>query len=193
MPTPGRMVAAWEQANVDEGEAIAAYKKAGDAFGRSVRLEKTRAVVAETGDLHMAAGRLYVRRIAFIDRLAWSTKTILGPGAKGTADLAKVEELASSPGKEALRESAEKDFTDAVKSYKIALRQIASTRVDPKLRWVYQGQLASARLALYRVTGDAEVLAEARKDLDDALEDKESSPHLKSLVRLREMMPAEGE
>ena len=79
---------------------------------------------------------------------------------------------------------------DAVEHYQQAadFYDMSSGQVPPKLRWAYQGQTAAAYIALYRLSGDPEVLTKAKEALDQALQDRRQSHFLAAVVELEKLL-----
>ena len=153
-----------------------------DAWAKALLLmgDRTREVAAQKGDTHMAWAQLNTSRLRFrarIDRFADAMKALWEkvnrPGSvhgMGQAYLADAADV---------KKQAETQYQQAVESYDKAL---SASDVGPQLRWADQGQLATAYIGLYQLTGDKETRDEARNLLAKALEDRESSPYLKALV-----------
>ncbi len=69
--------------------------------------------------------------------------------------------------------------------------------VKQEFRWAYEGQVAVAQVRLYRFSQDATVRAEAlkgaRQTLDNALRNREFSPHLAAIRSMAESLSSEEE
>jgi len=78
-------------------------------------------------------------------------------------------------------------------AYRNAARRYfkAIESADDIHKWVYQGRLATAHLGLYRLTGDTDELDKADQVITQALQGKESSPHLEPVLRLRRLVRAD--
>lgn len=139
---------------------------------------------AQRGDTHMAWADLNTSRLRRRRRISQFADAMMSLWGKldrpGDAAAAFSEMAASYLAKPAeVKKQAETQYQQAVESYAAALSELGSR---PKRRWAYQGQLATAYIGLYRLTGDADKRDKARDLLNKALEDRESSPYLKSLL-----------
>jgi len=78
------------------------------------------------------------------------------------------------------REAAVEAYRSAVDAYK----RSASTMTDRTNMWVYQAQIGSAHLALYRLTKDTSDLQDARDAMTKAMTGPEGSPSLSDVAAL---------
>jgi hypothetical protein len=92
------------------------------------------------------------------------------------------------PDPDAVRRQAKQLYHRAAGRYEEALKQIPKR---DNRRWAYGGQAAAAYVALYHLDpDDIESLKQAQRYLDEAIEDKASSPYLQPLTDLRELLPS---
>jgi len=169
--------------------AAECLSQAADAWAKALLLlsDRTREVAAQKGDTHMAWAQLNTSRLRFrarIDRFADAMKTLWEKVNRPQGVPASVHGMGQAylAGAADVKKQAETQYQQAVESYAKALKALAASDVGPQLRWAYQGQLATAYIGLYQLTGDKEKRDEARDLLAKALEGRESSRYLKSLV-----------
>jgi hypothetical protein len=142
---------------------------------------------AQQADVLVYAANLEARCLEVLERnkqLVLELKKIWATMSPSDAPInpADLESFLSDPA--AIRQKAEARYTDAVKLYEKVIR-----RVERQLRWAYQGKLVATYMGLYKLTRNPETLTEADRILKEALSDKKSSPHLASVVRLRQLLP----
>ena len=157
----------------------------------SAQPEDRLGTAASRADVLMATADLQARCVAVVEgnsRLAGVFGRVwreMG-AAQLPLELAKIQSFLGDP--LALRDQAEKRYSQAVKLYGRALRDVD----DRRLRWSYQGQLAAAYMRLHAFSRKddlrAEAFGEATKALDEATENKRFSPHLSSVVALRKIL-----
>ncbi len=96
----------------------------------------------------------------------------------------KLTEYVPSP--ETLKTLALQGYTTAISNYDGAAQALG--RGEQKYRWFYQGQQAAACLGHWQLQPDPNQLKRAEDILKAALKDKEASPYLRPIVRLRDML-----
>jgi len=182
------------RASAARGEARAAYERAAKAFAeaeRQGREDATRASLAtQQAEARMAAANLVARSLLMHDRCATFATDVqeawqlAGLPTELPAGLTTARQYVSDP--QADRDAAAKDLSEAVVLY-----ERVRGRVDPRLRWIYQGELAAANLAIYQLTGGAEARTRAEAAIEEALRGgTESSPYLAPVVNLRRLLAA---
>jgi hypothetical protein len=202
-----------ERVSGAEDAAAQAYGPAISKFQTARRLQprgQDVQTIARLADAHWALAELkdqslHLRRrnMLLVARLAaiWTTDRDAAPlppaGSSGGGD-ALIEPaddvlqavpafargiLAYVPNPQQARKDAIENYQQAGELYGTA------TRLAPfNLRWTYQGQAAAAYIALYRLSGDAEVLAKAKEALKEALADKRESSYLVDVVELEKLL-----
>ena len=135
----------------------------------------------------MVLADLKVRCLGAVSENRWVANSIheflqkISPRRIPTARLNKMKNFL--PKANEIIKEARESYRQALEFYKKA-----SHRADRHQVWLYQGQVATAYVRLYNISKDPQHLSEARKTLDEALEDKEDSPYLDALVRLRKTL-----
>lgn len=81
-----------------------------------------------------------------------------------------------------LQEDAAAKYADAISLYKNSI-----SREQPQQQWIYQGRLGAAYIGLSKVTNDAGALSQAAIVLDQAMQGREASPYLASVVELKRL------
>ncbi len=202
-----------EQVSQAEDAAADAYNPAILKFLAARRLQ-TRGqdigTVARLADVHWALAELKDhslnlrrRNMLLVARLAaiWSPDQESAPpppSASAPGNGAKIEPAddvqqaipAFARGILAYVPNPQQARKDAIENYRQAgeLYETASRFAPSNLRWTYQGQAAAAYIALYRLSGDAEVLTKAKEALKDALGDKRESRYLSAVVELERLL-----
>lgn len=101
----------------------------------------------------------------------------------------KISAYLPKPGE--VRQEAARHYADAVELYKKAIA--ACTKGDYK--WLYQGALGAAYAGLARVSGDAaqrqEAMDGAKRELEEALRDKQGSPYLAPVADIQRQFTAQ--
>jgi len=91
------------------------------------------------------------------------------------------------PGADEVRKEAIRSYSDAATTFEDAARA-----VQPQLRWAYQARAAAAYIGLYELDNDAQSYEKARTILTQALENKEASPNLASVIQLKKLLDAQA-
>jgi len=181
-----------------EEAALSAYEAAlQDANDAQALLTGDQATenLAEQANIHMRIGELFQQRLEV--QVRGRRVIALMGGAEIPSSAPSASAPATSPAAKGIqdylprpdeaRQTAKGHFEDAID---LCTKAMEGQKRD-EVRWLYQGQLASACLGLYRVTGNDDAYKKAVKALDDALGGGRSgSPYLTDVKRLREL--AEG-
>lgn len=117
--------------------------------------------------------------VALVDAIE-PQSTTLADGLKGyLADANKTRNLAEENYKQAENQ----------------LEEIMKLRLKGDMRntmWLSQAMLADAYLGHYELTGQKDILDQARQFVDEALADKKASPYLKRVVELQQLIQSAG-
>ena len=139
---------------------------------------------AEQGDIHMRWAGFCMDRLRFRERVGsfsqgakqlWAKWDPSGGVPAIFGDV--VANYLSTP--DEVKKQATQQYREAVKRYGDA---VAKMRDERERLWAYEGQLATAYIALYRLDHQPQDLEEAKKILGKALTGKEDSPFLQSLI-----------
>jgi len=184
----GRMVRDCERISQAQSKAVRVYELASNQLRAADRAPGVN-TAARQADVLIAVAGLDVRCLAALAKnkdLAGKLADLWAKVGAGKLpdDGEKIQSFLAES--ETLREDAEAKYDEAVKLCRKAIRS-----VDRQYQWVYQGQLASAYMGLYALTGSAETRAEAQTAINDALANKESSPNLEAVKRLQKVLEAE--
>ncbi|KKL23594.1 hypothetical protein LCGC14_2423820, partial [marine sediment metagenome] len=186
------IVASCEKAKAEEKLAIAAYQAADAQLGESrVSVEMRSAeAMADKADLSMRAASLRSERYSLHGRLTMLKEWIeelwpkVFPDKPIPEEAKKLTEYVPSP--ETLKTLALQGYTTAISNYDGAAQALG--RGEQKYRWFYQGQQAAACLGHWQLQPDPNQLKRAEDILNAALKNKEASPYLRPVVRLRDML-----
>ena len=188
----GEIADACEEADVAEDLALSVFDLAGQHFYESRNLEKSSArgpsvdqaqALMSRGDLQtlqLALHALNTKLVADV-RATWAQL----PQEEGMPSelIRRLEGYVTNPPE--TRESGAKDYGEAVGLLKKSLR---SLRGDDRI-WIYQGMLANAYMAQYRMSpADHELLANAEEQLRSAIEGRDGSRYLRDLVKLQQLL-----
>ena len=170
-----RAAQAYKQAGASLKQAASVYS---DEAGTPESLAAQAEVCAKQAALASGGLEFHEKNLTLIGRVekAWQSVSASPAMPKAASD---IKSFLDDPAKR--KTKASDHYKEAVRLYKMA-----ASAAEPKLKWAYQGELASAYLGWYQLTLDATHLSEAKKVLDKAAKDKESSPYLVDVIRLRE-------
>ncbi len=90
------------------------------------------------------------------------------------------------------RKEAEDDYKAAEADLERIDGKLLRSGAAKNTKWMYQGSLAAAYLGHYRLTGERAIFDKADELVDKALRDKEESPYLEPVRRLRELVRSAG-
>jgi len=166
---------AYEQAGANLKRAATVYpEEASTAESLAARAE----VAAKQAALASVALKFHEKNLTLIGHVekAWAGVSASPAMPKSASD---IKSFLDDPAK--LKAKASDYYKEAVRLYKMAISDAES-----KLKWAYQGELASAYFGWFHLSGDETHRSEALAVLDKAAEGKESSPYLIDVIRLRE-------
>lgn len=183
------------QTYVSQEIAAVAGEKRGTQVGQEVLKsltdeERLATVVAWRGTAMLGKAELRARqwRVAannagLAQQIQESVKGLGTEGANQTAEL-----LAKSyPMDPKVKDEAGQAYEAAEKQLDQAISHIADSQMR-ETQWIYQGQLASAYIGHYHLTGNRAVLDKAGDFVKKALERKEQSPYLGRVVELKSLI-----
>lgn len=173
---------ACSEASEDEANSLKAYDTASSHFKAAAGLARESSTINQNASTQMAAGDLCVSSLdtgTIVSEFASGVKAAWGTGVP--ASVTKVADYAATM---TMRKNLAKQyFTEAKNLYAMDV-----SMTDRKLRWVVQGQLARAHMQLYKLLGNDASREEAKRILDEAIKGRESSVHLRDVLKLRESL-----
>ena len=180
------------QAKSAEAKAVSAYVDADSQLdaakaGKPARYAQYE---ADKADIAMAIADLGMERLSLQARLELLATSItdlwpkLSPPRPVPPAVPKLTGYVADV--EKLRGRTTAAYRNAARRYFKAIES-----ADGIHKWVYQGRLAVAHLGLYRLVGDTDELDKADQVINQALQGKESSPHLEPVLRLRRLVRAD--
>ncbi len=187
-----RIVQLCVQAKTAEAGAVNAYLEADKELGAAKAGEPARYAQyeADKADIAMAVANLTMERLSLQERLRLLATSItnlwpkLSPPRQAPPAAGKLTAYVADP--EKLRSDATACYRNATRLYSKAIKSAAGIH-----KWVYQGRLAAAYVGLYRLSKDTDELNNADRVINQALQDKDSSPYLEPVLKLRRLVRAE--
>lgn len=147
--------------------------------------------LSERAAANLALGQLRGRQLlsgAANDALAKEAEEAAQAAARAVPPA--IEQIKQYPGdRPAIHKAALDNYAAAEADLKTIIdNHIREGTPHGNAKWMYQGLLADALLGHYRLSGEAGVRTEAATLVKEALADKEHSPYLASVLRLRRLI-----
>ncbi len=174
----------------NRARALDAYTRAGGYMQSAISAKTDIGVAPEEepllfamqGEMYQSLGAANNANILLANQIASLTgdldKLARNPGVSMGEALGALKDC--MPDIEQARAGAEEAYTKAAE-----LLARAVDEAPDRLKWAYQGALASAYVGLYRLNGDAEARRMAIEARDMALEGKEPSPFLEPIRQIK--------
>ncbi|MCE5277292.1 MAG: hypothetical protein ABFD92_15540 [Planctomycetaceae bacterium] len=181
-------------AKADEAEAMKEYADSQKELDQSfTQAQATSAeALAEKGNVLARVAGLQSTQAVFARRLLALKTSIAEVWSKTGAEAAAPDEVgqlgAYLADPEATANESLKNYDEVIRNYQLAIQSLQDN--EKVYRWMYQGELAAAYLGYSQVKNDPDKLRKANEIITDALKDKEASPYLRPVVRLRDSVAA---